>query len=364
MMLASVEGFVERGWRVVVTLPETGPLIAEVEARGGTVQICPTPVVRKSHLSPRGALALAALTLRSVRAGRRLLRDAGPDVVYVSTLVVPLWLLLARFQRRPIVCHVHEAESSAPRVLRRALAAPLRLADRLLVNSQFAADVLTDTNPRLGARLELVYNGVAGPDELVPARPSLDPPLRLLFLGRLSERKGVLDAADAVAVLAARGVTAELDIVGDAFPGSEWIADELRSRATAAGIAGQVHLLGFRAPVWPHLAATDVLLVPSRLDEPFGNTVIEGALSGRPVVATRTGGLREAVAGLQAARTVPPGSPDAIADAVGEIADRWDDMRAAAMADAGRVAQRHAPAGYRAAVAGAVEALVRRPGRH
>ncbi|MGZ4801547.1 MAG: glycosyltransferase family 4 protein [Acidimicrobiia bacterium] len=356
MMLESVEGFVERGWRVVVSLPTSGPLVGAIESRGVEVRPCDTPVLRKAFLGPRGLLQLAGISLRALVPGLKLLRSVRPDVVYVSTLTLPMWIVLARCLRIPVVCHVHEAESKASAIVRKGLAAPLLLARQIAVNSRFSAGVLTDAWPRLAPRCTVVYNGVAGPPAPTAPRTALEPPIRLLYLGRLSERKGVPDAVDVLAVLESRGLVAQLDVVGDVFPGYEWVVDDLRRRANAAGTDSRVHLHGFDADIWPHLAHADILLVPSRLDEPFGNVAIEGALAARPVIVSGTSGLVEAIDGFEAASTVPPGNPTALADAIGTVVGRWSEFRAGALADAAQASDRFSLERYRSGIADVVSA--------
>ena len=89
-----------------------------------------------------------------------------------------------------------------------------------------------------------------------------------------------------------------------------------------------MQLLGFDPDIWPHLASADILIIPSRLDEPFGNVAVEGALAARPMVVSATSGLLEAAAGFTAVHSVPPGEPAAIADAIEHVADRWHEQRA------------------------------------
>ncbi|HEY7069413.1 MAG TPA: glycosyltransferase, partial [Acidimicrobiales bacterium] len=125
--LASVEALAAHGWRVVATVPHGGPLVGPLREAGADVVVCPTPVLRRAALRPGGLLRLLVTTVGSVVPGVLLLRRHRPDAVYVSTLTAPLWLLLARASGRPVVCHLHEAEAEAgrPRLVQRALAAPL-----------------------------------------------------------------------------------------------------------------------------------------------------------------------------------------------------------------------------------------------
>jgi glycosyltransferase involved in cell wall biosynthesis len=354
MLLESVRGFLGRGWRVVACVP-AGPLADELRGLGVEVRWVPSPVLRRASLNPRGLLELVALTLRSVPAQVRLLRSVRPDVVYVNTLIQPLWLFLSRCLGLPAVCHVHEAESTMSWPVRKALAFPLLVARKVIANSRFCGDVLVDAWPRLRDRCELVYNGVGGPGTPRPPRERLDPPLRLLYVGRISERKGVQDAVDALAALEARSVVARLDVVGDVFPGYEDVLEDVQRRASEAGTADRLRLHGFDADVWPHLAEADLLLVPSRLEETFGNVAVEGLMAARPTIVSETSGLIEAVDGFAAARVVPPAAPEMLADAIAEVVRDWPAVAARAQADAGRAADRFSLARYRDGIAAVTE---------
>ncbi len=353
VLLESVEALAQR-CDVTVALPGPGPLRAELEARGARVVSCPAPVLRKAALRPRGAARLVADAVRGLVPAYRLLRRHGTDGVYVSTLTVPSWVVLARLARRRVVCHVHEAERSAPRLLRRAMALAPALSHRVVVNSRFSLDVLTDVAPRLRARSTVLYNGVPGPGTVVPARTRLDGPVRLLFVGRLSPRKGPQVALAALRELVDRGVDARLALLGSVFEGYEWFEAQLRAAASEGGLAGRVDFLGFAPDVWPHLAAADVVLVPSVVDEPFGNTAVEAVLAARPLVVSATSGLREAAAGYASAQAADPGEPAAWADAVERVVAAWPEHRRAALDDAVVARDRHAPSRYRSALADVV----------
>lgn len=348
VLLESVSAFTEVGREVVVALPEPGPLVGALEARGARVVFCPTPILRKSALRPFGLASLALTFLRSLLPSVRLLARERPDLVYVNTVTIPAWLVWGRCLGTPTLCHVHEAEASQPLVLRKLLYAPLLLADRLVVNSEYSGATLTDAWPGLRRRLAVVYNGVPGPAAPVVSPRADRRQVRLLFIGRLSPRKGPQVAVEALGLLLEQRRNVELSLLGAVFPGYEWFEDELRSQAEALG--GRVRFLGFRPDVWPVLAEHDVVLVPSLLDEPFGNTAIEAMLAERPLVVSDTSGLKEAAAGFSCARLVPPGDAPAVAEAVGWFLDHWPELLRDAPADRLEAVRRHAPEVYRAAV--------------
>lgn len=341
VFLASVAAVANHGALVTVVLPQKGPLVEELERLQVTVRFCPTPVLRKSMLRPRGLLRLAGLTLDSFGKGQRLLADIEPNVVYISTLTIPLWGLLGRLAGKPVLTHVHEAEGSAPQILLRLLAAPLMLSSSIVSNSHFSARVLVRSLPLLSGRTQVLYNGMPGPKRVEVARETIHGALRMLYVGRLSRRKGVDVAVEAVARAREEGVNVTLDIVGDVFPGYEEFEKDLRQRVRLLELEHVVTFHGFKDDVWPLRNATDVAIVPSSFDEPFGNTAVEAILSARPLIVSDTSGLREAAAGYASAQLVEPGNIDAFVRAIAAVSVRWNHYRMTAIGDAQQAAHRH-----------------------
>jgi glycosyltransferase involved in cell wall biosynthesis len=357
MLLESVEGLRDAGWRVVVTVPREGPLLAELAGRGVETAVVDVPVLRKSLLSPLGLLRFAAGTLRALPPVLRLLRRARPDVVYVNTVTVPLWFLAARLTGRRVLGHVHEAEEGLPRPVRAALALPLLLASTIAVNSR-ASGAALEVVPGLRRRVRLLYNGVPGPARPTQLREALTGPARLVLVGRLSPRKGTDVAVEALALLRAEGRDVTLDLAGSVFPGYEWYEESLRAQIASYGLADSVRFLGFVSSVWDAHAAGDVVLVPSRV-EPFGNTAVEGQLAGRPVVVSGTQGLVEIVEAGKTGLVVPPDDPAALAGAVRSLLADWPWARELAAAGREEARRRFDPARYRAEMVDAIAALQR-----
>jgi len=85
--------------------------------------------------------------------------------------------------------------------------------------------------------------------------------------------------------------------------------------------------------VYPVLAAMDVYVHPA-LMEGFGIAVLEAMAMRKPVVATTTGGLPEIVQDGQTGLLVPPGEPNALAQAIVNLLQ--DSTRRVAMGRSGR----------------------------
>lgn len=359
MMLEAVRGLVASGWRVVVTCSDDGPLVPRLVDAGAEVVIMAVPVVRKSMLSPRGLVGLAGEALRSLPRMGKLIEQIGPDAIMINTVTIPLWLVAARWARVPAAVHVHEAESSVSRIARLGLTAPLVLANRVIYNSETSRRVSRVELLERRQRTTVIHNGVQGPKSVTLPRTELDGPLRLVYVGRLSPRKGVDVAVRAVAGLREGGVPATLAVVGSVFPGYEWYEAELRALVHELGLDASVTFHGFQNEVWPFLAAADVALVPSRLEESFGNTVIETLSAARPVLVSDHSGLREAAEGFEAAALLPADDPAVVVEQLLRICAEWPHWRDRAVRDARRAQRLYGPLRYHRALADDLGELTR-----
>lgn len=136
---------------------------------------------------------------------------------------------------------------------------------------------------------------------------------RIVFVGRLVRQKGVHTLVRAMEHLRARDATVLL--AGD---GPE--RDSLQRSAAASGSGSRLKIMGFMAheEVPAVLAHADVLVLPSVYEE-LGSIVVEALHSGVPVVASRTGGIPDAIVDGDNGLLVPPEDPVALAAAIDRI---------------------------------------------
>jgi glycogen(starch) synthase len=135
--------------------------------------------------------------------------------------------------------------------------------------------------------------------------------LELVYLGRLVSDKGVDTLLHALKQLRGRKLFPRLTIIGS---GSEEGA--LRLLAHNLGVERQITFTGSKQPeqIARLLNAHQVLVVPSRMPEPFGIVVLEAAASGCVIVASRAGGLPDAVG--PCGITYEPGDPVGLTEAL------------------------------------------------
>jgi glycosyltransferase involved in cell wall biosynthesis len=162
----------------------------------------------------------------------------------------------------------------------------------------------------------------------------------VLAAGRLVRKKGfeyLIDAASALRDIA------DLSVV---IAGGGDLADELASRSAPLG--SRVRLLGNRSQqeVARLFAAADVIAVPSVRDDAgnvdgLPNVALEALASATPVVASRAGGLPQAIQDHVTGRLVPERDATALAHAIRALLERPDEARGL-----GRAAREHVSARY------------------
>ena len=111
-----------------------------------------------------------------------------------------------------------------------------------------------------------------------------------------------------------------------------------RERVAAAGLAPRVRILGPRADGVALLALSDVVVLPSVAAEGLPIVILEALALGKPVVATRVGGIPEVIEDGETGLLVAPGDPSALADAVSALLA--DPGGTSALAARGRAAWR------------------------
>ncbi|QQP92771.1 glycosyltransferase family 4 protein (plasmid) [Skermanella sp. TT6] len=156
----------------------------------------------------------------------------------------------------------------------------------------------------------------------------------LLYLGRLTSHKQVSRLFEVHRVLWERGYRRELIIAGD---GPE--LPVLRQLAAAYPMADKVRILGSvtEAEKMDLLSRAEVMVIAS-LREGFPRVVAEAMASGLPIVtANHPGNGTTTVVSSHSCGIVAAPTDDAMADAVQEILDAWDDYSQAALAASRRL---------------------------
>lgn len=162
---------------------------------------------------------------------------------------------------------------------------------------------------------ELIYHGVDFNRFLnvEPAPlPESSAESRLLYVGRLSEGKGLFDLLDSFEdVVSVHDV--DLIVAGDGA-----LRDELVAAIDRAKLTESVFFLGYRSDVPELLAASDALVLPS-YREGTPRVISEAIASGTPVVATGIAGIPEQVKHGSTGLLIEPGDIDQLVSSLSQI---------------------------------------------
>jgi glycosyltransferase involved in cell wall biosynthesis len=265
----------------------------------------------------------------------RLIRAERPDIVHTHTAkagaVGRVAAVLAGGRRRPLIVHTFHGH------VLRGYFGPVRTTAFRLLETLLAGstDALVAVSPQV--RDDLVALGIARRGKFAVVRLGIELERRVLagpgareetrrllgvpegrflvgWVGRMTGVKRTNDVLRALELLRERGVDAGLCLVGD---GPD--RDGVERTAHRLGIARYCLYLGYQEEIARWYAAVDAVVLPSA-NEGTPVSVIEALAAGRPVVATRVGGVPDVVTDGADGFLVEVGDVAALADRLARLA--------------------------------------------
>ena len=265
----------------------------------------------------------------------RVIRRVRPHILHTHTAkagaVGRLAATIAGDARPPIVVHTFHGH------VLRGYFGPVRTRAFSLLERQLARTTtcLVAVSPQV--RDDLVSLGVAPREKFVVVRLGIElgdrvdgnraervetrkmlgiPPdaFTVGWIGRMTGVKRTDDVLHAFRALRERGIDAKLCLVGD---GPD--RDAIERRAHDLGLMRDTLFLGYQEDVAPYYAAFDAFVLPSG-NEGTPVTTIEALAAGRPVVATRVGGVPDVVRDGEDGFLVDPGDIDLLGDRLATLA--------------------------------------------
>jgi glycosyltransferase involved in cell wall biosynthesis len=266
----------------------------------------------------------------------QLLHDVGSvwrlapaaDVVHLNLAPDPLLPLArafvlaaaAKLRGAPVVLHAHTGrlhrfvDGWAFRLMLRATVA---VVDRFVVVAEperLAVSLVTNDSPKV---IEMAN---AVDVSRFRTGPKAKPP-RLVFVGTVCERKGLIDLRDALVELSKEGLAGprrlEVAIIGDDEQEGPGALERIRGAYASLGWVSFEGALPVEGVV-DALAAAAIFCLPSHW-EAFPMSVLEAMASETAVVATRVGDVPRILDGGRAGRLVDPFRPDQLAAAIREL---------------------------------------------
>jgi glycosyltransferase involved in cell wall biosynthesis len=230
----------------------------------------------------------------------RLVRTFRPDVVNVHFPdgQIPFVLALRQKYKFRLVVSLHghdverfmaaEGQNRGADQDSRGLRAILREADAVTACSKYLLEEVCQLEPGVAAKGTFIYNGI-DPARFQDKTPYRHPRPYILALGRLTRKKGFDLLLEALARTGPAAEGFDLILAGE---GEERAA--LESLTLQRGLGNRVRFLGRASgeEVLQLLYGCRFVAVPSRA-EPFGIVALEAQAAGKPVLATRVGGMAQ-----------------------------------------------------------------------
>jgi glycosyltransferase involved in cell wall biosynthesis/GT2 family glycosyltransferase len=291
-------------------LPQEGPFAEELRRLGVDVELVKFPRVR----SLWGVFS----ALRKIK---KIARAKGINLIHSNSIRTHIYAaIVGKSLNIPVVWHQRN-------LITNEIIDPDRLfsflADEIICNSYAIARRFL-INGKLPAQVSVVYNGV-DTDEFSPnfnagtLRDEFGIGAAETVIGiasRFGPDKGHEAFLKAAQIVLNRGLGCRFLVVGDAvFPQDRWREDYLRKLARDLGLSGKAVFCGGRKDMPQVYAAMDIFVLASDA-EPCGRVIFEAMASGKPVVATNSGGTPEIVADAKTGFLVQPGNPEEMAQKI------------------------------------------------
>ncbi len=312
----------EQGWQAHVVVPAEGQFTDALVDMGIPHTIFPFRLLNWRR---------PAEAARTTLAWRRIMQKVNPSLIHANGFDLSRSFALAAGSLGiPYITHVRfPVEPEGARWVLRGLPKPAAF----IFNSQAMQDRLWQDVVKYAphSRPYTVHNAV-DLTSFTPAPWPEGPPYRIGIVANFALFKRHEDFLRMAAEMLKTRQDMEFWIVGDDTEGSGRRA-VLETLARELGIAPYARFLGHRGDIPDIMRQLHVLVVPSQF-EPFGRVVIEAMACGRPVVASRDGGIPEIIEEGLSGYLVEVGNCAGFADRVLQLlANRglWDAMSSRAV---------------------------------
>lgn len=195
------------------------------------------------------------------------------------------------------------------------------MGEKVIVNSLAVQKSLIAVGARESS-IHVIYNGInwlmfdeVDPDGFRERHGCPKDKFLIGYVGQLVPNKGVWDFVEAARRVLQRNEQCRFVMIGKGNPTND-CQPELESFLKAQGLEDKIVLTGWIDPMEQAYRALDLLVVPSRHEDPAPNVCIEAMAAGVPVIATRSGGIPEIVMDGKTGFLVEKQDPEQLADRI------------------------------------------------
>ena len=307
IFLQTVQLLKKQGHTCYVVVSAEGPLVEKLKQDNIQVTVINLGIIRRKYFSPLGIINRVKKWYQASALLNKHISQNGIELVYANTTAVLFGAYLAHKNKIKHIWHVHEIIEK-PKFLMLFIQWLMKhYTATIICVSKAVQNHWSKTSPLLLSKMQVVYNGI-GPIEKsteVNFKTQYQIPKEAIVIGmagRVHYWKGqqyFLQIAKQLLNRSTENNQAKplyFIITGDAFPGYEYLVDEIQNFIKNHQLGDRIFYTGFEHEMDKFYSSIDLLILPSQLPDPLPTVVLEAMQYGIPVVATAQGGALEMIA--------------------------------------------------------------------
>ncbi len=312
ILLVSVHTLKKNGYTPIVVLSSPGPLADALQDKGIEVRFIPLGILRRKYYSIPGIINRIITFRKAVKKLTSLVTIENIQLIYSNTTAVLVGARVANKTAKKHIWHVHEIIEK-PKWLFNIIAYCLNhYCDRMIVVSDAVA--LHWQKKVTAEKIIRIYNGIdysaylqTDTDSIALRKELLPTHKKILIgmIGRVHHWKGQDYFLEIAKHLKDYRQDIHFVMVGDAFPGNEYLYDKINELKQTYQLEKDVTDLGYRTDIAALLKCFDLFILPSTAPDPFPTVLLEAMASSTAVAATSHGGAVEMIRPHQDGLLIP-----------------------------------------------------------
>ncbi len=330
IFLQTIQILKGQGHTCHVVISANGPLVDKLKQDNISVTVINLGIIRRKYFTPFGIINRVNKWYKANELLNKFIQQNSIELVYANTTAVLLGAYLANKNKIKHVWHVHEIIEKPKFLFLTIQWIMKQYTSTIICVSKAVQHHWSKNAPSLLSKMQVIYNGIGPVEKSTEAnfKTQYQIPEEAIVIGmagRVHYWKGqqyFLQIAQQLLKLAAdknQYPPLYFIITGDAFPGYEYLVDEINEFINENKLAKHVFYTGFEEKMDKFYSSIDLLLLPSQLPDPLPTVVLEAMQYGIPVAATLQGGALEMIAENETGIFIPINNVQAAADKIQKL---------------------------------------------
>lgn len=286
----------------IIVLSEKGPLTEKLEFFNVKYYVIRLAIIRRKYFNFWGILNRIYFFTTALLKLFFLHKKEKFDLIFSNTTGVLIGSILGKIIGVKHIWHVHEILLN-PLLLTKVLSWLMYYSSdvNIMVSNEVKLHWMKH-NPKLSNKIRVIYNGIDTQPYEINSKGLLLEELKISkskviigMVARVHYWKGQEYFIDIAKVLISKNENLHFIMVGDAYPGYEYLYAIIQKKIEDYQLEEYITNLGFRSDIPSILNCFDLFILPSILPDPLPTTILEAMAAKLPVIATNHGGAKEMV---------------------------------------------------------------------